>query len=127
MAGGRGSQQVKIEGVEALSKKLRALPEIVERAARKAVKDETDAVADDMRRNAPRLTGELVEGIQSEMNNKTITGKAVSTARHTPFVVHGTEDTPANDFMTPAARRSEKRFKGRVVEEVRAELKRISK
>lgn len=122
-----GSQQVKIAGIKELSRKLKALPEIVERAARAAVKAETDAVADDMRRNAPRLSGYLVNGIQAEMNNKTITGKAVSTARHTPFVVHGTEDTPANDFMTPAARRSEARFENRVRDEVRAELRRLAK
>lgn len=123
----RGSQQVKISGVDELARKLKALPGIVERAARVAVKAETEAVADDMRRNAPRLTGELVNGIQAEMNNKTITGKAVSTARHTTFVVHGTEDTPANDFMTPAARRSEARFERRVIDEVKVQLRKVAK
>lgn len=121
------SQQVKIAGVEELARKLKALPEVVERAARTAVKAETEAVADDMRRGAPRKTGDLVDGIQAEFDAKTITGKAVSTARHTTFVVHGTSDTPANDFMTPAARRSEKRLMRRVKDEVEAELRKLAK
>jgi len=122
-----GSQEVKIAGVKELARKLKALPEVVERAARAAVKAETEAVADDMRRTAPRLSGELVEGIQAEFDAKTITGRAVSTARHTPFVVHGTSDTPANDFMTPAARRSEKRLMRRVKDEVATELRKLAR
>lgn len=121
------SQQVKIAGVAELSRKLKALPAVIEKAAREAVKAETEAVADDMRRGAPRKSGALIEGIQAEFDAKTITGKAVSTARHTTFVVHGTSDTPANDFMTPAARRSEKRLMRRVKDEVTAELRRLAK
>jgi HK97 gp10 family phage protein len=122
-----GGHEVKIAGVKELSRKLKALPDVVERAARAAVKAETEAVADDMRRGAPRLSGKLAEGIQAEFDAKTITGKAVSTADHTKYVVHGTSDTPANDFMTPAARRSEKRLMQRVTDEVRAELRKLAR
>lgn len=127
MMAGRGSKQVTIKGLDELARKLKALPEIVEKASRAAVKAETDEVAQDMRRTAPRDSGELVEGIQSEFDAKTITGRAVSTARHTQFVVHGTSDTPANDFMTPAARRSERRFRGRVSDEIKEQLRKMTR
>jgi hypothetical protein len=121
-----GSSNVRIKGLDVLARKLKALPELVDKAARQAVKDETLEVAQDMRRTAPRDDGELIDGIQTEFSPATITGRAVSTARHTTFVVHGTSDTPENDFMTPAAERSRRRFRGRVVEQVNAELRKIT-
>lgn len=122
-----GSKSVKIQGIEELSRKLKALPEIVERAAKQAVQDETLAVAQDMRRNAPRDTGNLADKIQAEIDSTKLTGRAASTAEYTTFVVHGTSKTAADDFMTPAARRSERRFPRRVREQVQRELKRIAK
>lgn len=121
-----GSQKVTVQGLDQLTKRLKALPKVVEAAAREAVLAETKEVAQDMRRNAPRDTGELVEGIQSEFNAKTITGKATSTARHTPFVVHGTSDTAANDFMTPAAERSRRRFRKRLTTSINAHLGKVT-
>lgn len=115
-------ETVRIKGLDELTKKLKALPEVVERAGGRATKEETDEVANDMRRGAPVKTGKLRRGIQSEYDPATITGRAVSTARHTPFVVHGTSDTPANDFMTPAAERSRRRYPKRVTEAIRADL-----
>lgn len=123
-----GRQQVTIKGMDQLMRKLRALPEVVAVASARAVRDETEEVADDMRRDAPELTGALKAGIQAEYDASTITGRAVSTARHTTFVVHGTSDTPENDFMTPAAERSRNgRFRERVISEVRAELRKVTK
>lgn len=116
-----------IEGLETLRRRLDALPDLIEKAARQAVQDETIAAAQDMRRNAPRLTGELQDGIQAELGDlQRLEGRAVSTARHTTFVVHGTSDTPANDFITPAAMRSERRFPRRVREQVLADLRKIT-
>jgi HK97 gp10 family phage protein len=122
-----GSKHVKIQGIQELSRKLKALPEVVERAAKQAVQDETIAVAQDMRRNAPRETGNLADKIQAEIDSTKLTGKAVSTAPYTTFVVHGTSKTAANDFMTPAALRSGRRFPRRVREQVRTELKKLAK
>lgn len=116
-----------IQGLATLNKRLKALPDLIEKAARQAVRDETIAAAQDMRRNAPRLTGELQDGIQAELGDlDKLEGRAVSTARHTTFVVHGTSDTPANDFITPAARRSERRFPRRVSDQVLADLRKIT-
>ena len=117
-----GREVVSIKGADELFKKLRKIPGVVERAGGRAVKEETHDVANDMRRGAPVKTGELRDGIQAEYDAKTMTGKAVSTARHTTFVVHGTSDTPANDFMTPAAERSRKRFPQRVTDTIKEEL-----
>jgi hypothetical protein len=116
-----------IQGLETLRRRLDALPELIEKAARQAVQDETIAAAQDMRRNAPRLTGELRDGVQAELGDlDKLEGRAVSTAPHTTFVVHGTSDTPANDFITPAALRSERRFPKRVRDQVLAELRKIT-
>lgn len=123
-----GRQQVTIKGLDQLVRKLKALPEVVAVASARAVRDETEEVADDMRRDAPERTGDLKAGIQAEYDASTITGRAVSTARHTTFVVHGTSDTPENDFMTPTAERSRNgRFRERVITEVRAELRKVTK
>lgn len=113
---------VEIKGLSELTKKLRALPRVIDGAGGRAVKDETHEVAQDMRRGAPFKTGELREKIQAEYDAKTMTGRAASTARHTTFVVHGTSDTPANDFMTPAAERSRRRFPNRAKQYVKEDL-----
>ena len=113
---------VNIRGVEELERKLRQLPELINTAGNRAVKAETAETADDMRRAAPVDTGALRDGIQQEFDPKKHQGRAASTARHTPFVVHGTSDTPANDFITPAAERARRRFPDRVRAEIEKEL-----
>ena len=116
-----------IEGLDLLRRRLNALPEVVERAAKQAVQDETLAAAQDMRRGAPVLTGALKDGVQAELGDLAkLEGRAVSTAEHTRWVVNGTSDTPANDFITPAAQRSARRFPGRVRSEVLKELRKIT-
>jgi HK97 gp10 family phage protein len=104
------SNKVKIRGADVLGKRLRELPRVATKAARETVREETNDIANDMRRGAPVDEGELVKGIQEELLEKGLTGRAVSTARHTTFVVHGTSRMPARDFMTPVAVRSRKRF-----------------
>lgn len=118
-------KNVTIHGLGDLEKKLRKLPEVVERAGGRAVRLETDATADDMRRFAPRDTGELVDGIGSEYNAKAMTGRATSTARHAGFVEHGTEDTPAQPYAEPAAEIARRRFPQRVRDEIKRELKNL--
>lgn len=114
-----------IRGMPELSRKLRALPEVVEAASRKAVKGQTEETADDMRAGAPFKTGELREGINAEFDPKTITGRAVSTARHSPFVENGTADTPAQPFVEPAANKARRRFPERVKNELKEALRKI--
>jgi HK97 gp10 family phage protein len=118
--------RVTIKGLNELHAKLKRLPGILEAAGERAVKAEVDEVVQDMRRNAPVDTGELKAGIQGEYDSSSVTGKAVSTARHTPFVVHGTSETPANDFMTPAAERARRRFPKRVETEINREIGKIT-
>jgi HK97 gp10 family phage protein len=121
-----GRAKVTVSGLDELDKRLAELPRVVERGALRAVRVETHDVADDMRANAPVLTGELRQGIQEEVDTKAIEGRAVSTARHTTFVIHGTSDTPADDFMEPAAQRSRARFPKRAQAEVLKELGKVT-
>jgi HK97 gp10 family phage protein len=120
------AKDVEIEGLDVLARRLKALPDVVERACRNAVKAETTAVAQDMRRGAPRDTGELQESIQAEFDPKAIEGRAAATARHAKYVENGTTENPAQPFVEPAAERSRRRFPKRVREDVLAELRRIT-
>lgn len=117
---------VEIEGLDVLARRLKALPDAVDRACRKAVREETTAAADDMRRGAPRDTGELQESVQAEFDPKTITGRAAATARHAQYVENGTTENAAQPFVQPAAERSRRRFSRRVREDVLAELRKIT-
>jgi HK97 gp10 family phage protein len=120
-----GRKNVTIRGMDELARKLKALPEVVEAAARKSVKAETEEVADDMRMNAPFLTGELRESIGAEFNPKTITGRATATSRHAVFVENGTSDTPAQPFAEPAAERARRRFPDRAKADLKEALRKV--
>lgn len=117
--------KIRIKGEAELYRKLKHLPELVDKANRRAVKGQTHETAQDLRRHAPVLTGELRDSIQEELLNRGLTGRAAVTARHAEFVIHGTSDTPANDFVTPVIVRTERQFPDRLRDEIRAELKRI--
>ncbi|MEV2236701.1 HK97-gp10 family putative phage morphogenesis protein [Micromonospora sp. NPDC049891] len=120
-------QTVTVDGMGLLSKRLKQLPGKVQDGLRAAVRDETNDVVDDMRRTAPRDTGDLVRGMQTEITSDGLGGRAVSTARHSTFVEHGTEDTPEQPFMAPAAERARRRFPGRVKDAVGVELKDLTR
>lgn len=120
-----GKSHVTVKGLDELAKKLEALPEIIERASRRGVKDETDETAQDMRREAPEDTGHLKEGIQSEITKGGLVGRAVSTASYTTFVIHGTSTHEAHDFIEPAGNRARLRFPKRVESYVKEELRRL--
>jgi HK97 gp10 family phage protein len=117
--------KVQIKGLAELGRKLKALPEVVERAARAAVKEEVGEAADDLRRFAPVKSGELRRSVQEEIAKKGLSGTAAVTARHAEFVVHGTSDTPANDFVTPVVNAVRRRFDDRFVDRVKLELRRM--
>jgi HK97 gp10 family phage protein len=120
------NNKVNIRGLDVLEAKLRALPDIVERAAVRAVREETHDVAQQMRRDAPvGDTHGLVDGIQEEYSNGGLTGKAVSTAEYSTYVVHGTSTHKAEDFITPAAEVARRRFPQRVREIAAEELRKL--
>lgn len=114
-------EAVTVIGIKTLSRVLNKLPERIGTAARTAVQDETKLVAEDMRRAAPRRTGELARSIQVEV--KDLEGKAVATARHAIFVEYGTSSTPEQPFAGPAAERSRRRFPRRLRQAVWQALK----
>lgn len=126
MAIGR-KQGVTVRGMDELVRKLKALPAVVEAASKISVKAETEETADDMRRGAPFLHGELRESIGAEFDAKTITGRATATSKHAGFVEHGTSDTPAQPFVGPAASRARRRFPGRVENDLKAELRKLAR
>ena len=119
--------KVTIEGLEGLERKLDELSAAVARGERRAVRDEVDELADDMRRGAPRDTGALIESIQGEVSASGLSGTVAATARHAPFVEHGTSDTAAQPYAMPAAERARVRFVARVKREIIAELKGLTK
>jgi HK97 gp10 family phage protein len=114
---------VSIHGMPKLLAKLNELPWLVRKAGGRAVKGETEAVRDDMKRGAPIKTGALRESIQAEYDERLLRGRAVATAKYAGFVENGTDDTRAQPFAQPAAERSRRRFPRRVSAEIRAELK----
>jgi HK97 gp10 family phage protein len=118
-------QTINIKGLPDLEKKLLKMPVVVKAASGRAVRDETDETRDDAKRFAPVKTGELRESIQGEYDEKLIRGRVAATAKHAGFVEHGTEDTPEQPFMTPAAEMSRRRFPKRVRAEVKVELEHL--
>lgn len=123
----RRARTLEIVGQDRLLRKLRKLPEVARAAGVGAVKEETHETAQDERRNAPKDTGALVEGIQEEYKRKGLEGRAVSTVRYSAAVEHGTEDTPAQPFAQPAAERARKRFPNTVVRHVNEQLAKVTK
>jgi HK97 gp10 family phage protein len=117
--------KVTIKGLDQLERKLKQLPDVLERALKRAVKGETEEIADDLRRDAPVDEGDLRDSIQAETLNKGLTGRAAITAAHAGYVVHGTSDTPANDFVSPVEADARRRFPDRVRREVLDELRKL--
>lgn len=115
-----------VVGLGILKKRLAALPDALDRAHRAAVRAEVHNAAEDMRRFAPRDRGGLVAGIRERNRRNRPEGEAASTADYTTYVVHGTSDQRAQDFITPAAERSRQRFPREVAEAVNAELRKIT-
>ena len=120
-----GKSHVTVKGLDELARKLEALPGIIERAARRAVADETEETAQDMRREAPEDTGHLKQGIQVEISKGGLVGRAVSTAPYTTYVIHGTSTHEPHDFIEPAGNRARRRFPARVEQYVKEELRRV--
>ncbi|MET0419008.1 MAG: HK97 gp10 family phage protein [Actinoplanes sp.] len=115
---------MKIVGMKELDAALARLPVNIQAGARRAVEGETDEVKDDLQRAAPVLTGNLRDTIRTRLAKKTLSGTVAITAKYAEFVIHGTEDTPANDFVTPVVELTRRRFPDRLRAEVRASISR---
>jgi HK97 gp10 family phage protein len=111
---------VTVEGLDRLRSRLEKLPDEMRKGAEKAVRDETEEVAQDMRDSVPVDTGALRDGMQAESDG--LSGKATSTAAHSWVVEAGSSKMPARPFAQPAAERSRVRFPDRVSAAVREEL-----
>lgn len=105
--------------------KLRELPGKLEAAERRAVQAEVVEAAQDVRRDAPVLSGALRDSVQSEVLKGGLSGRVAVTARHAQFVLHGTSDTVANDFVAASIARAQQRFPKRLRDELRDEIKRM--
>lgn len=122
-----GGNRVRLVGADRTIRRLQELAAKDRQAAERAVADETEAVADDMRKNAAvgdRRRGErgrppLVESIEAEASG--LSGEARATARHSHIVEEGTRSHRAQPFAGPAAQRGRRRFGRRVADEIREE------
>jgi HK97 gp10 family phage protein len=111
---------ITVDGLDRLRSRLMDLPDQMRKGAERAVAEETEEVAQDMRDSVPIDTGALQDGIQAEAEG--LSGKAASTAAHSFAVEGGTSKMPARPFAQPAAERSRVRFPDRVSAAVREEL-----
>jgi HK97 gp10 family phage protein len=113
-------ETVTIVGLEKLERALAEKAAELAVSAAAAVAAEVNAIEDDARNNAPHLTGELQEGIESE--HEGTAGTIRSTSAHSLFMEHGTYKDRAQPFMKPAAERARRRFPKRAAEIIRAAL-----
>lgn len=114
-----------VDGASKLRDKLAELPDHIRAGAEQAVGEETEEIADDMRRFAPEAKGDLKRGIQAE--HEGLSGLAASTARHADFVEHGTSRSPEQPYARPAAELSRRRFPKRLKEDVGVEIGKVTK
>lgn len=111
---------ITVDGLDRLGGKLDKLPAQMRAGAVRAVADETNDVAQDMRDSVPVDTGALQDGIRAEVDD--LRGEAVSTADHSWAVEGGTSRMPARPFAQPAAERARGRFADRISTAIREEL-----
>lgn len=90
-------------------------------AAATVVAEETDAVAADVRRGAPRRSGDLARSIKADVRERT--GKVtvdVPYAIHVEYGTSGRRGQRAQPFIRPAAATAERRFVDRARRRLRA-------
>ena len=114
--------KVKVFGLAELDAKLARLPENIRAGARRAVKGEVDETQNDLKAAAPVLSGNLRDTIRQRISKKTLGGTVAITAKYAEFVINGTEDTPANNFVGPVVELTRRRFPDRLRAEVRASI-----
>ncbi len=116
-----------IRGVKQLEKKLGRLPRTIDDASRQAVREQVHETGADMRRLAPKLSGELAESVQEEIAEGGLSGTVSPRARYASFVNDGARGVPPQPFATAAAKLARKQFRKRT-ETITAEaLRRLGK
>lgn len=108
-----------IHGLDHLEVVLAAKAEALHAAAIIEVAEEAELIRQDAQHGAPRLTGDLQEHVDVEVQGTK--AKVRSTSRHAGFVEHGTFKDNAQPYMHPAAERSRARLPRRA-ENLRAVL-----
>lgn len=121
------AKQVTIKGLAQLEKKLGRLPRAIDEAAREAVKEEVHETAVDMRRLAPKLTGELAESVQEEIAEGGLSGTVSPRARYATFVNDGARGIPPQPFATAAGKLTRRRFRKRTEQITSEALRRLGK
>lgn len=116
----RGRVSMSIEGMDELMSKLEEAKGRARRAARRAVEDETAAIADDMRDLVPRDTDELHDSIETITDD--LSGVVRVGAGHAAHVEFGTSVAPAQPYATPASENSRQRFPDRIADAAGEEL-----
>lgn len=117
--------KIKLEGSDELRQEITEVGSEIRRAVDRAVGEEIEDLADDMKRNAAvgdasrghRGDPPLAESILATHDGPS--GSVGPRAPHAVFVEVGTSSHPAEPFALPAAERSRRRFPGRVGSEVR--------
>lgn len=110
------AQNVTIQGLARLDKKLARMPRAIEEAAREAVKAEVHDTAVDMRRLAPKDSGDLAASVQEDINDGGMSGTVSPRIYYAAFVNDGTYSHVAQPFATAAGKISRRRFRKRTVE-----------
>lgn len=114
-----------IKGLAALERKLGRLPRVIDEAAREAVKAEARETAADERRLAPRLTGNLADSVQTEIDAGGLGANVYPTADYADDVNNGSRGRPPQPFATAAAKLARRRFKKRTAEITNEALRRL--
>jgi hypothetical protein len=117
--------KVKVIGADVLDERLKRLPANVEAGARRAVEAEVVETQGDLQAAAPVLSGNLRNTIRRRLSKKMLSGSVAITAKYAEFVVNGTSDTPANDFVSPVIELSRDRFPDRIRKEVKASISKV--
>lgn len=106
------ARRLKVQGLDKLRRNCRRMANVVRAAAFVAVGDGAEAIADAARDRAPVRTGTMRDAIKVR---RSIPRPGVARAEvyidaddfegdfYPPMVEFGTEDTPAQPFMRPAA------------------------
>jgi HK97 gp10 family phage protein len=127
---GRLRSRVKIEGMEALQRKLGALPEAVKNPVlREAVIEAAEPVRADAAARAPRRTGELADHMlavpmEGEADRAAVRIGPNATAWYGVFQEKGTKKHAAQPFLRPALDSKRRQAVNLVRKRLRAALER---
>jgi HK97 gp10 family phage protein len=80
----------------------------IDTAAKEALEEEAEAIAEEMRAAVPVDSGELRDSISVDADGSE--ARITADAPYAAFVEHGTSDTPAQPFAGPAAEAARRRF-----------------